>query len=207
MDPSWDLYVFHGCGPGSASYARRAAKGIGANRNVIFRNLGVGNLNADEYNLLFRQTKFWDQVHAENILVFQTDAAVCKNSNFKIDDFMEYDYIGCARSLHGLGKHGRVWGPDHHYYGIGGLSFRKKSFMMDAIRKYGKADKNIPEDVFFGNCVAKSQNRPMSVDALHNFCAQNFYVSNSWGSHKLEYDFEGPNKPDFQTYCPESIGI
>jgi len=206
VDTTWDLYIFHGSGKKHGDHAKAAVAGIEGHRNVFFCDLGTKNLNANQYNRLFKQASFWNRVHAENILVFQTDAAVCKNTKFKIEDFMDLDYIGCASSMRGLGTDGNVW-DKNNYYGVGGLSFRKKSFMMDAIQSNRNIDRNFPEDVFFSNHVAMSNKRPKDVQRLHNFCAQNYYVTDSWGSHKVDVMFAGTNKKDFQDYCPESIGI
>jgi hypothetical protein len=83
MDKTWDLYIFHGSS--NKEFANNAISDI-KNRNIYLISLDTDNLNANEYNKLLKDKTFWNKVNAENILVFQTDSILCKNSNYKIED-------------------------------------------------------------------------------------------------------------------------
>lgn len=195
MPPDWDLYVVHG--KSNATFAKEAVSNI--QRNKIFIPLRVDNLTADTYNQLFKQLSFWNKIKAENILVFQTDTALCANSKFKIKNFMKYDYIGC--SSNNAFRKKTVWDEkykDSFFYGIGGLSFRKNSFQKKCILQHPNIDKYYPEDVFYSNCVAKSKNRPRSIRVLQNFCSQS-HGFKSFGSHKTK-----KINPSFYEFCPEA---
>lgn len=37
---------------------------------------------------------FWQSVVGEKVLVFQPDSAMCANSEKRIADFVQYDYVG-----------------------------------------------------------------------------------------------------------------
>ena len=199
MDKSWDLYVFYGKGGGD--YARKAAASV-TGRRVFLEALSVKNLTADEYNELFKQTGFWNKIRAENILVFQTDAALCASSKKKIEDFMRFDYIGCSNGFT-VGPR-KEWGGNS-YYGIGGLSFRKKSFTLQCIRSKPKILNRFPEDVFFGNCVEKAGTKPTTRD-LQQFCSQGRYDANSFGAHKISW-MKKSHTRKFLKYCPAAEGI
>jgi hypothetical protein len=96
-----------------------------------------------------------------------------------------------------------MW-DNEQFYGIGGLSLRKKSFMMKCIADNPTIDKHFPEDVFYSNCVSKSDNRPESAEVLSRFCSQNAYHDNSFGVHKPAI----MNRSDFNKfvqYCPDSV--
>jgi hypothetical protein len=195
MPPDWDLYVVHG--KLNATYAKNAVKNI--QRPKVFISLNVDNLTADTYNKLFKTLSFWNKIKAENILVFQTDAALCSNSKFNINDFMKYDYIGCSRSYAFRNK--PDWGPTYKnsfFYGIGGLSFRKNSFQKKCIQDHPNIDPYYPEDVFYSECVGKSPNRPRSIRALQNFCSQS-HGFKSFGAHKTK-----KIKKSFYQFCPEA---
>lgn len=88
-----------------------------------FTNLGVDNITADEHNLLLKQRFFWQEIKEENILIFQTDSFLLRRG---IEPIFEYDYAGAEtmnqheKSPKGIGQNG-------------GLSFRKRSSMLDCI--------------------------------------------------------------------------
>ena len=197
MDPSWDLYVFHG--KTKYDYADKCTKNITKRKKFLF-SLDTDNLTADEYNHLFKQLSFWNKVNADQILVFQTDTVLCKNSLYKIEDFMKYDYIGCPYDGNYIGKNPyRAWG-DNYFYGIGGLSFRKKSFMLDCINRNPSVDPNFAEDVFFSNCVNETNNKPETIKVLNQFCSQFHWLEKSFGLHKIGGI---QNKNDLYSFCPE----
>jgi hypothetical protein len=201
MPTNWDLYVVHG--KSFQEHAKEAVKDI--NRTVKLIQLQTDNLTADEYNHLFKKISFWNKIKAENILVFQTDSALCSKSNFNIHDFMKYDYIGCAaENNHGnkFGNHN--WSktyPHSFFYGIGGLSFRKNSFQKKCIRE-NKVPPHFAEDVFYSNCVHK-YTKPENAKKIQQFCSQTNFTKKSFGSHKTK-DIKSKK---FYKYCPEAKTI
>jgi len=201
MDPSWVMYVFHG--KSTKAFAEEATKGV-RRRVLHLIPLDTDNLNADQYNELFKQASFWKKVIAEDILVFQTDTALCPASKYKIDQFTKYDYIGCATSHSVKIINGEIPKDEHHFYGVGGLSFRKKSFMMKCIKDNPNVTAKFPEDVFFSNCVAESPNRPKDGYELSRFCSQTAFQKPSWGAHKLSRMIEG-GLDEFLKFCPPAV--
>lgn len=218
MDPAWDLYIFHG--DSNKSFAEAAASDIidEKTRNVFIKSIHKNNLTALEYNALFKDPAFWNEIDAENILIFQTDAVTCKNSTFSIDDFLKYGYIGCSHTPNAFGARAdTLWGgPDHWmgkasmqeypFYGVGGLSLRKKSFILKCIKDMPEYPETFPEDVFYGICVEKPENKhmcPEGSEALMNFCTQGHSNPNkSWGAHRSN-DLISKDDP-FYEYCPEA---
>ena len=198
MDPSWDLYVFYG--NSTKEYAENATQNV-TQRAKYLLPLGVDNLIDTEYNTLFKQHEFWDKIDAENILVFQTDAVLCPSSAKKIEEFIKYDYIGCSVDNKHIGNSSAPhWWSSYPFYGIGGLSFRKKSFMKQCITN--DPNNNIPEDVFYSTCIEKNgRNKPESAEVLAKFCSQWQYNEDSFGAHKTK---GMSNKEDFYAYCPEA---
>ena len=201
MDSSWDLYVFHG--KSYSDYAKTCTETI-TKRRVIRIALDTDNMTSTDYNRMFKKKHFWDKINAENILVFQTDSVVCGASGRSIDDFSKYDYIGCSFDNKVIGPNLFIhWEPQYEYYGIGGLSFRKKSFMLSCIYANQGAPDEFPEDMFFSQCVAKSPNRPPSATVLNQFCTQFVFKEKSFGAHKTQIDLY--NKTEFYDYCPEAL--
>jgi hypothetical protein len=196
MDASWDLYVFHGIS--NEDYAKEATKNINKRKVYLYR-LDTDNLTPQHYSYLFKQSYFWNVINAENILVFQSDSILCKQSLNNIYNFVKYDYIGCANSKDDYGEaHGfNGWGIGNPFYGIGGLSFRKKSFINKCIQT-NKVDNYYPEDVYFSECLNKFGNKPESAKILNTFCSQNHYQENSFGAHRIK---NMDNKGTFLEYC------
>jgi len=199
MDSSWDLYVFHG--KSHKEFATLSTKTI-TKRNVYLFPLDTDNLNADQYNYLLKQASFWNKVNAEHILVFQTDTVVCGKSIYNINSFLKYPYVGCPFDNTTVDNH-PIWG-DYPFYGIGGLSIRKKSFMMDCIRRNPNVENNYAEDIFFSKCVKDSNIKSITIDVLNQFCTQHTYTKNSFGAHKVNVDLQKEEKQSFYSFCPEA---
>jgi hypothetical protein len=201
MDKSWDMYVFHGKSQGA--FAKQATASI-SGRRVYLLPLDTDNLNADGYNSLFKKPSFWNKVHAEHILVFQTDTVLCGKSMNKINNFLKYPYIGCPFDDKRVGDHPVI--ENYPFYGIGGLSFRKKSFMMDCIKRHPNVEDTYAEDVFFSKCVKDEGNKEnVTVDVLNNFCTQHIYAKDSFGAHKVNVDLKNKiEKKEFYSFCPEA---
>lgn len=206
MPTEWDLYVFHG--KSHAEFAANATKGI-QGRKVILKALEMDNLTANQYNELFLRKKFWEPVDAEDILIFQTDTALC--GKVPIDDFLNYSYIGCAYTNTVIGPN-TAWGKNP-FYGVGGLSLRKKSFMMKCIdtllpdptqpfKVEGKPSD--AEDVAFSWCAEHlpGAKKPESAQTIANFCAQNsLHAYPPFGIHKTNHEFKGDKQELFKV-CP-----
>jgi hypothetical protein len=196
----WDLYIFHG--PSHAAYANESTRGVSPNRRTFLKALDTDNLTADEYNKLFKSKSFWDRIDADDILVFQTDAVTCAKSQWNIDSFTDLDYVGCAYD-HQIGP-GVHWGKDHSFYGSGGLSFRKKKFVMECIAANPNIDPHAPEDVFYSDCVEKSPNKPKDASTLAKFCTQNSYMEPSFGAHQIDKQLAPHHRALFVDHCPEA---
>jgi hypothetical protein len=196
MDSSWDLYVGHGKSHGEI--VKKITDKI-TKRKVFLINLETDNLTADEYNTLFKDKKFWDKINAEYILVFQTDTILCNKSIKKISNFMHFDYIGCPFDDKSVGDVKLdFW--NGHFYGIGGLSFRKKSFMIDCIEK-NPDNKGMAEDVLFSHCVGKTSKIKPTIGDMNSFCTQHVYTHDSFGTHKVDKDLK-IGKDKYYEYCP-----
>lgn len=65
----------------------------------------------------------WEQLApAGHVLIFQSDSILCSNSLLKVDDFLQYDFVGA---------------PIDPAYGEGfngGLSLRNRSMVLDIIQ-------------------------------------------------------------------------
>jgi Protein of unknown function (DUF5672) len=208
MPPEYDLYIFHG--HSNAKYVREQATMLREGRRVFYRALNdsTAAFTQEQYNLLFKNVTFWGEIHAEDVLVFQTDSVLCANSPFRIHNFEHYSYIGCSL--------GETYGPAFDYwggnafYGVGGLTFRKKSFHLDCIRRYASAyPASFAEDVFFSACLQKGHgHKPENATVLNRFCSQATATEPSFAAHKISDEMLWWNPhdiPKLLKHCPEAL--
>ena len=143
-------------------------------KKVKFTNLGIDSISADASSLEIMLTEdFWNQVIAETVLYFECDSMLCPNSEYKVEDFEHFDYIG--------GWWGKSFHPnavDESYDRVmnGGISLRKKSFMLDIIKNelkpYLQRGGNPCEDYFVSDRI---RIKPTVKDVL-NFSIDNGYM-------------------------------
>lgn len=199
----WTLYIVHG--RRNKAYAKQAAANVEkSGRKVVYAQLNTDNLTAAQYNALFQTNALWDIVNEEHVLVFQTDSMPC-GKPLDMERFGKFGYIGCAYGNR-VGKN-TYWGK-HSFYGVGGLSLRRKSFMQQCIQRRAKEDE--PEDVAFSNCVDELDFPVPTAADVGDFCAQNTWGDtskppSSFGVHRYKSMMKNEAvKREFIRYCPNA---
>ena len=127
LSDEWNLQIFHGSN--NLDYINEIIHNTEYSDKVTLSNLNIDSISQQDTNLEIMLTEnFWNQVIAETVLYFECDSMLCPNSEYKVEDFEHFDYIGgyWGNSPGGLdSKYERVMN--------GGVSIRKKSFMLDII--------------------------------------------------------------------------
>lgn len=171
LPDDWDLQIFHGSN--NLNYITDVIQNdeLLKNKNIYFNDLNTNELNHGNYVKLFTSLEFWNSCEGEIILIFQTDSMLCPNSKYKIEDFEHFNYIG--------GYWGNVLNPldfDYNRVMNGGLSLRKKSFMLDIIKNklqiYLDNGGNPCEDYFVSACLKETP----TVKEVLSFCIDNGYM-------------------------------
>ena len=55
----------------------------------------IVNISQQDTSLeIMLSENFWNQVIAETVLYFECDSMLCPNSEYKVEDFEHFDYIG-----------------------------------------------------------------------------------------------------------------
>jgi hypothetical protein len=171
LSPNWNILVLHG--KQNEEFVNNIIQQFPQEHRdrIKTTTLPVDNLTIPEYNTLLTSKEFYDRIPTEIFLIFQTDSMICKNSNIKIDDFFEYDYVGAPFAhLNGM-------------VGNGGFSLRRKSKMVEILEKckYNGTD---PEDYFFANvCKDVTSHKPSSEQA-YKFSNEGKITAHSFGVHK-----------------------
>lgn len=154
----WGLMIFHGTD--NEEYLKNIIKYWDY---VHLVNMGVANLSIRDYNMMLTSVEFWERIPSEHILIFQTDTFI-RNNN--IDEFIGYDYVGAPWE----------W---LNRCGNGGLSLRRKSAMISAIKRVQYNGVN--EDVYFSlDC---GLNIP-SFEVGKRFSVESVLYDNPFGFHK-----------------------
>jgi len=150
----WKLQIFHGLN--NLQYIvnvlekNQFLKSI--KERIILTSLNIESITQEASSEIMLSENFWDSVKGETILYFECDSMLCPNSEYKVRDFEHFDYIG--------GYWGnRLYTLNEKYPKVmnGGVSIRKKQFMLDIIKNkwgpYIKNGGNPCEDYFVSACV------------------------------------------------------
>jgi hypothetical protein len=175
LDERWSIMVFHG------TDNETFVKDIIASKNtdrVSIVNTGRSNLTAEEYKAYMISTEFLDKVPTEIFLIFQTDSMICSENKDLLEQFLKYDYVGAPWKE--LPKEFERKG---NFVGNGGLSLRRKSKMLEILKKCSVTPSVIPEDVFFSfACPGVSIYKP-SLENAKEFAIETIYNPKTWGIH------------------------
>ena len=197
LDSRWNFLVFHGTDNEQWLREMIDSKFILDKDRIQLNNLNVSNLSWKEYNKLCSTSEFIKKIPSENFLIFQIDTMICPSEKNLIYDFIKYDYVG-APWLERTNNSERF----NRKVGNGGLSFRKKSKMLEIIENVPYPD-GMAEDEYY--CIYNkliSLNRPTYEEA-QLFSMETCYSPRCFGLHKawayqkdrdLEKQFPGYNE-------------
>ena len=190
LDHRWQFLLIHGTE--NEEYMTQIVKIIGdPYSRVRFTRLPVANLMIPAYNQLMVSESFYQSIPTEMMLIFQMDTMILAKNRDKIYNFMkaegtttdqDYDYVGAP------------W-RDSRKIGNGGLSLRKKSAMIQAIRQC-PYDGTMPEDVFFSECA--SLRTPRFEEAME-FSVESTFFPEPFGVHACWKYSHTPNDPAIRT--------
>ena len=172
LPSDWSLQIFHGSD--NLDYVKEITNTKLLNsRNITYTDLKIKSVTADDSSLgIMLKESFWNDVVGDTVLYFECDSMLCPDSKHKVEDFEHFDYIG--------GYWGNTEYPLDTEYPVvmnGGLSIRKKQFMLDIINNnlesYLKNGGNPCEDYFVSSQV---KNKPTSRE-VRNFSIDCGYIS------------------------------
>jgi len=135
--------------------------------------ISLGQLNSSnceahhhEYTRLLVAPGFWNLLHCDRVLVFQSDTVFCHGSAAKIEDFAAFPYIGGETPQMSVG--GRI-------HMNGGFSLRSRAAMLQCIEHAMHNDLQNPgkgEDEIYSRCPSLTQPPRELVDR--------FAIDNAW---------------------------
>lgn len=143
----WILQIFYGI-LNEKFVKNIAIKLLNKGFNIKLINLGVTNLTIDTYNLIFTDKFFWYNCLGKHILVFQTDSMFNLSTNYKIKDFIKYDFIGGPIEdevgITSIVLKKNIYSKKNITVLNGGISLRLRKAMIQAI----DINSNFPPKIF-----------------------------------------------------------
>ncbi|GBF97808.1 hypothetical protein Rsub_11334 [Raphidocelis subcapitata] len=204
LPPDWRLQLFLSDEARAAAGAAPALRGwIESGRIIPLPWARAGNSTnvgvvVGEYNALLLSKAFWHAVAGEHVLIFQLDSALCAASPHKLDDFLEYDYVGAPWPE-------SYGGPDHRPgCGNGGLSLRRRSAMLRSLERTG-APTNRNEDLVFCDGLSAIGGRLPTRETARTFAVEMMFYERPLGLHKFWQFFTPEQRRHLFDYCPEAM--
>lgn len=149
----------------------------------------------EEYSRIMLAPWLWNQLAPfEKVFVFQLDSILCSNSQQRVEDFLEWDFIGAPiASRLGLGFDG-------------GMSIRNRAMMLDIIRSH-KDDparkKSLWEDRYFYNIMKDMPEAKLPPPRHANkFSSKSIYGTEPLGYHQPKTWFR-EKLSEKREWCPE----
>ena len=165
-----------------------------------FVRLPITTLNAAHYNALMMSKEFWTAVSGrKKVLIFQTDTYACAASDYRIEDFRDFDYIGS------------FW-PRKRPIGItcdggnGGLSLRDWSKTLQCLDRFPPERWPGGEDGYFAFHIDLMGCRVGKPRDCAKFGTQYRFFEKSWGAHKLS-QLPTEELAEFLEYCPPAARL
>lgn len=166
-------------------------------QKVVLTQMHIDHMLSPQYNALLLSPDFWLAVRGRNkLLIFQTDALLCSASDYSINKFMNFDYIGSnwpRQRPVGLVMDG----------GCGGLSLRDWGKTLECLQRFPAYNWPGGEDGYFAfhmDLIGAKVGR--SLDCA-KFGTQNAFLFHSFGLHQISC-LDSQEKADFLRYCPEA---
>jgi len=167
---------------------------------VVLSRLNADHVEPRDYNGILMSPSFWKCMHGRGkILVFQTDSLCCRNSRYRLNDFSEFDYIGCT------------WARQRPVgltidAGNGGFSLRDWAMSMKCIACFDPIPWPGGEDGYYAFHMDLMGAHVATQTESGKFGTQEYFLDKSLGGHRV-----GLLKPmelwAFMSYCPEAKDV
>lgn len=197
LGPTWPVVYYTSVvsHPKSIAFLRAVEEG-----RISIRPLPAGVEFAKHQSVSEFLTKpwLWEQLApAGHVLMFQADSIICANSEARIEDFLEYDFVGAPIDV-------PITPPDGHGEGYnGGFSLRNRSMILDIVNTFSwqkeKDEGKITqepcvtqepclkfEDQWFYHKMKENGARLPSKEVASAFAVETIWSDRPLGFHQVE---------------------
>jgi hypothetical protein len=168
-------------GPGNAAFVEARLGDLIAEGRVVPTLLGSDRLNGAAYNGLFLSRAFWDAMLGRGkVFVFQTDSMLCRRSINRLEDFLDFDFIGSRRHA----------GSNRYHMPIGvngGFSLRDWQRSVRALERFEPNLWPAGEDYFYPLFIEVDGGRVANSAECDRFCGQRWFTPGCFGLHKPNF--------------------
>jgi hypothetical protein len=167
---------------------------------LFLTQLETDELAQIDYNRLLLSHRFWQScIGRQKLLIFQTDSLCCESSDFGIDGFMGFDYIGSRwQRMRPVGL--TIDG------GSGGFSLRDHSKTSACLKRFPADSWKGGEDGYFGFHMSVMGARVATMDEAEQFATQDVFRARSFGCHQIDR-LDAADQGRFLEYCPEARSV
>ncbi|KAK4170292.1 hypothetical protein QBC43DRAFT_3279 [Cladorrhinum sp. PSN259] len=197
LGPHWNLSLYTSAEswtehPKSAPFLRLLESG---QLSVRYLPPDVHFTNSASVSKFLTQPWLWEQLYdSHRVLMFQLDSIICANSDFTVDDFLEWDYIGA---------------PIDRKYGLGyngGLSLRNPKLFWEIVKLTGGMNKTEFEDQWFfqqaRNMEAEHGIKLPDPETAKKFSVETIYYERPLGYHQPQR-WQKARMAEIELWCPE----
>ena len=191
LGPDWPIRIFHSSENAALLYKSSALARLVSNGHVklIESTLSLGS--HDKVSELLTRPWFWNQLApATHVLLFQADSILCSNSPHKVEDYLEYDFIGAPID------------PQYGHGYNGGLSLRNRTKMLEIIDSFDWNETRKFEDQWFYEKLQVMPSNLPPPDVACTFSVETMWYPTPLGVHQIER-WQGANLAELQEWCPE----
>jgi hypothetical protein len=181
LSNDWSIIIFHGTN--NIDYVQSIVSELDQFRIKKIINLGVSTLTAKTYSDIFKNINFYSNIPTDIFLVFQTDSMILSENKQIINEFLGYDYVGSP--WHPFASKYHMNDENCKSVGNGGFSLRRKSKMVEIIKKKGYMGNN-NEDIYFCFDIPDSvkYNRP-SFEKAKQFSIETIFYESPFSIHNF----------------------
>ena len=157
----------------------------------------IGNRHA-----LLTSSFFWNQVKAENVLMFDTTTVLCASSPHSISEFAsKFDYVGAPWKW-AVRSADAARDTEFTRGGNGMLSFRRKSTMLKVTAAFNRTDMN--EDMWFVRHLGKIGARLSDAETGVRFAVEELPYERPFGVSYGMRTVPKAERAKILKQCPEA---
>ncbi|KAI4112745.1 MAG: hypothetical protein LQ338_008280 [Usnochroma carphineum] len=202
LGPRWPIRIFHTAENAvllqKSSYVQRMIDNGQADLQMLPPD---ANFTTHEpVSAFFATPWLWEHLApATQIFMFQADSMLCANSPRKVDEFLEYDFIGAP------------FNTDEGFNYNGGLSIRNREKMLDIARRYTRVPMSRYEDTWFVEKLRQLPAKPNgepganlpSLETASQFSVETIWKEKPFGFHQISR-WHPEKLEELKAWCPES---
>ncbi|KAI4240491.1 MAG: hypothetical protein L6R40_005083 [Gallowayella cf. fulva] len=201
LGPGWPIKIFHGPQNKQLFDTSPSMQRMMESGQVTLELLpdGLNFTSHEPVSAFFATPWLWEHLApAKHVLMFQTDSILCANSLRRVDDFLEYDFIGAPIKV-----------PDGVNYN-GGLCLRNREKILEVLQHFTRPHNGNFEDQWFAQKLRELPKKPNGEPGAHlptlevasEFSVETIWKDKPFGMHQISR-WHSEKLAELKSWCPE----